>query len=162
MHNVDITMAPIICSAFTLRPSTSSRGSHPQTYNCSRWLWIAWMIVSNFIGFVLELFCMCIKSFTIASFGFGGFVSLVDPFLCHSSIHEGASACVLLPETRRSPDPCMEPLLAFSCVGTWTRAFRSATWNEISMQISCSNFLSSANHMRGKLFNESWAVAHEK
>lgn len=71
MHNVDITMAPIICSAFTLRPSTSSRGSHPQTYNCSRWLWIAWMIVSNFIGFVLELFCMCIKSFTIASFGFG-------------------------------------------------------------------------------------------
>ena len=85
VRNVDVAMAPL-----TLYPSTSSRGSHPQTCSGSKWLWMAWLIVSSFLGFVSKFLCISNKSSKVASFGFSKRLSIldsfVDPFFCLSSV----------------------------------------------------------------------------
>ena len=65
--DVDVPMA-----TFTLRPSTSSRGSHPWMYSGFRWLWMAWLIVSKALGCVFEFFYIHNKPSKVASFGFLG------------------------------------------------------------------------------------------
>lgn len=99
---------------FTLHPLTLSRGVHPlHTRGGSIWLWMAWLIVSSFLGFVFEIFGMRNKSSKVVSFRFlEGCVSLVDPLLCILGVLHGVSKGVSHRHVKRV-DTCKCPRIKY-------------------------------------------------